>query len=70
MAIYKFENALEELANYNHNCICGKYTCGGAKETEQTLSFLMGLKASYSQIHGHVLLMDPILPVNHIFSFF
>lgn len=40
----------EELANYNHHCTYGKCTCGGAKEAEQTMSFLMGLNDSYSHI--------------------
>lgn len=58
----------EELSNYNLHCKCGHCVCGGAKEIEQTMSFLMGLNESYSQIRGQILLMDPIPNVNRIFA--
>jgi len=52
----------EELSNYNLQC-----TCGGAKELEQHMSFLMSLNDTYAQIRGQILLMDPIPSVNRIF---
>ena len=58
----------EELANYNMHCTCGLCTCGGAKETEHIMTFLMGLNDDFSQIRGQILLMDPIPNVNRIFS--
>ena len=58
----------EELANYNSNCTCGLCVCGGARETEQTMSFLMGLNDTYAQNRGQILLMDPFPSVNKIFS--
>lgn len=58
----------EELSNYSVNCTCGKCTCGGAKDAEHTMSFLMGLNESFSQIRGQILLMDPIPSLNKIFS--
>lgn len=33
------------------------------------MSFLMGLNESYAQIRGQLLLMDPIPPINKVFSF-
>ncbi|KAL4592837.1 hypothetical protein LXL04_005843 [Taraxacum kok-saghyz] len=64
----KLKTLWEELSNYNNNCTCGKCTCGGAKEIEQTMSFLMRLNSSYAQVRGQILLMDPIPNVNRIFS--
>lgn len=58
----------EELANYNSNCTCGLCVCGGAREIEQSMSFLMGLNDTYAQIRGQILLMDPLPSVNKIFS--
>ena len=58
----------EELANFDTHCTCGLCTCGGAKETECTMTFLMGLNEKYAQIRGQILLMDPIPSVNRIFS--
>lgn len=65
----KLKMIWDELATYNHNCTCGRCTCGGARESEQTMSFLMGLNESYAQIRGQILLMDPIPSVNRIFFF-
>ena len=59
----KLKMLWEELSNYNTLC-----TCNAAKDLEQTMSFLMGLNDSYSQIRGQILLMDPIPSVNRIFS--
>ena len=33
-----------------------------------TMSFLMGLHDSFSQIRGQLLLMDPMPPINKIYS--
>ncbi|XP_038989930.1 serine carboxypeptidase-like 42 [Phoenix dactylifera] len=35
---------------------------------EQVMQFLMGLDDSYSNIHGQILLMDPLPPVNKVFA--
>ena len=37
-------------------------------QTEYVLNFLMGLNESYTQIRGQILLMDPIPPINKVFS--
>lgn len=58
----------EELSNYSSNCTCGLCICGGAREKEQVMSFLMGLNDTYAQIQGQILLMDPLTFVNKIFS--
>lgn len=35
---------------------------------EYVMSFLMGLNDYYSQVRGQLLLMDPIPPINKVFS--
>lgn len=64
----KLKTLWEELSHYNTHCTCGKCTCGGAKEAEHAMSFLMGLNSNYAQVRGQILLMDPIPSVNKIFS--
>lgn len=70
----KLKTVWEELSNYRPTCNCGKCTCGGVKELnnhyqmEYMLSFLMGLHDSFSQVRGHILLMDPMPPINKVFA--
>ncbi|KAL5538181.1 hypothetical protein UlMin_044629 [Ulmus minor] len=70
----KLKSVWEELSNYRPNCSCGKCTCGGVKllnshyQMEHIMSFLMGLHDSFSQIRGQLLLMDPLPPINKVFS--
>jgi hypothetical protein len=55
-------------------CLCGKCTCGGVKtlseyhQQEYILQFLMGLNDSFSHVRGQILLMDPLPPINKVFS--
>ncbi|KAL5551859.1 hypothetical protein UlMin_002035 [Ulmus minor] len=70
----KLKTIWEELSNYRPNCSCGKCTCGGVKhlnehhQMEHIMSFLMGLDDSFSQVRGQLLLMDPMPPINRVFS--
>ncbi|XP_062104091.1 uncharacterized protein LOC133815251 [Humulus lupulus] len=56
----------EELSSYRPNCTCNNCMCGGVKKLQEhyhmeyIVSFIMGLKDSYSQIRGNILLMDPL----------
>ncbi|XP_068645181.1 uncharacterized protein [Aristolochia californica] len=70
----KLKTIWEELSNYCPNCSCGTCSCGGVKyltdfhHMEYTMSFLMGLDDSFSQVRGQLLLMDPMPPINRVFS--
>ncbi|KAL5556239.1 hypothetical protein UlMin_038475 [Ulmus minor] len=70
----KLKTIWEELSNYRSNCSCGKCSCGGVKhlnehhQMEHIMSFLMGLDDSFSQVRGQLLLMDPMPPINRVFS--
>ncbi|KAA8550199.1 hypothetical protein F0562_001883 [Nyssa sinensis] len=70
----KLKTIWEELSNYRPNCSCGKCSCGGVKnindhhQMEYIMSFLMGLDDSFSQVRGQLLLMDPMPPINRVFS--
>ncbi|KAA8531962.1 hypothetical protein F0562_006896 [Nyssa sinensis] len=70
----KLKTIWEELSNYRPNCSCGKCSCDGVKnlndhhQMEYIMSFLMGLDDSFSQVHGQLLLMDPMPPINRVFS--
>ncbi|KAJ9538691.1 hypothetical protein OSB04_031424 [Centaurea solstitialis] len=70
----KLKGLSEELANYRPHCTCLKCDCGGLKDieaylqNEQKMNFLMGLNDSFSQIRGQILLMEPMPPINKIFS--
>ncbi|KAA8517066.1 hypothetical protein F0562_017116 [Nyssa sinensis] len=70
----KLKTIWEELSNYRPNCSCGKCSCGGVKnlnnhhQMEYIMSFLMELDDSFSQVRGQLLLMDPIPPINRVFS--
>jgi hypothetical protein len=55
-------------------CLCGKCSCGVLKtlteynQQEYLLQFLMGLNESFSHVKGQILLIDPLLPINKVFS--
>ncbi|XP_062099685.1 uncharacterized protein LOC133805519 [Humulus lupulus] len=69
----KLKTIWEELSNYRPRCTCNNCTCGGVKKLQEhyhmeyIMSFLMGLKDSYSQVRGNILLMDPLLELNRVF---
>ncbi|KAL5543790.1 hypothetical protein UlMin_007574 [Ulmus minor] len=70
----KLKTIWEKLSNYRPNCSCGKCLCEGIKrlnehhQMEYIMSFLMGLDDSFSQVRGQLLLMDPMPPINRVFS--
>ena len=70
----KLKTIWEELNLYKPVCNCGKCTCKGVTglhayhQMECTMSFLMGLHDSFSQIRGQLLLMDPMPPINKVYS--
>ncbi|XP_057418208.1 uncharacterized protein LOC130712389 [Lotus japonicus] len=67
----KLKTIWDELLTYKPvvNCICGAIQPLIAHaETEHVMSFLMGLNDSFSQVRGTLLLMDPIPPINKVFS--
>lgn len=74
MYFTKLKAVREELLNFRPSCSCGKCTCGGVKElsefiqNEYVTQFLMGLNETFTQARGLVLLMDPIPPMNNVFS--
>jgi hypothetical protein len=55
-------------------CLCGKCSCGVLKtlteyhHQEYVLQFLIGLNESFSHVKGQILLMDPLPPINKVFS--
>ena len=71
----KLKSIWEELSNFRPTCSCGKCTYGGVKElnnyhnNEYAMAFLMGLNESFTHTRGHVLLMDPMPPINKVFAF-
>ena len=70
----KLKTIWEGLILYRPVCNCGKCTCKGViglhayHQMEYTMSFLMWLHDSFSQIRGQLLLMDPMSPINKVFS--
>ncbi|XP_062088793.1 uncharacterized protein LOC133795356 [Humulus lupulus] len=69
----KLRTIWEKLSNYRPNCTCNNCTCGGVKKLQEhyhmeyIMSFLMGLKDSYSQVRGNILLMDPLPDLSRTF---
>jgi len=61
----------DELNNYRPLPLC---SCGTSRTVldyqhqEYVFQFLMGLNESFSHIRGQILLMDPLPPINKIFS--
>ena len=76
VAIYftKLKALYEELNNFKPSCNCGKCMCGALKDLnayfqiEYVMTFLMGLNDSFAKIKGQLLLLDPIPPINKVFS--
>ena len=76
MSVYytKLKSTCEELNNFRPVCSCGHCTCGGVRnlaafvQAEYVMSFLMGLNDSFSHIRGQLLLLDPLPPINKVFS--
>ena len=70
----KLKALWEELSNFRPVCSCGKCTYGGVQnlhsyfQIEYVMSFLMGLNDSFAQIRAQLLLLDPIPPMNKVFS--
>lgn len=61
----------DELNNYDPLTLC---SCGTSRivleyqHQEYVFQFLMGLNESFSHIRGQILLLDPLPPINKIFS--
>jgi len=66
----------DELSNYRPvpHCSCGLCICGCTKtimdffHQEYIYHFLMGLNDSFSNIRGQILLLEPLPPINKVFS--
>ena len=64
----------EELSHFRPAYTCGKCTCEGVQpltshyQMEYIMSFLMDLNDSYAQVRGQLLLIDPLPPINKVFS--
>lgn len=62
------------MVSYRPVCSCGKCTYEGVKdlatyfETDYVMTFLMGLKESSAPIRSKLLLMEPELMTNRVFS--
>ncbi|XP_022145891.1 uncharacterized protein LOC111015239 [Momordica charantia] len=67
----KLKTVWQELTDYRPTIDC---TCSGLKslseffQSEYVMTFLMGLNESYAKIRAQILLMDPIPPMNKVFS--
>ena len=61
----------DEMADYRPTAQC---VCGGLRpvlehlQSEQVMMFLMGLNEQFAQARGQILLMEPIPPINKVFS--
>ncbi|XP_075486552.1 uncharacterized protein LOC142526187 [Primulina tabacum] len=70
----KLKTLWEELTNFRPMCHCGQCNCQGVKkieayfQTDYTMAFLMGLNDSLAQIRSQILLLDPLPPINRVFS--
>lgn len=61
----------KELSNLRPipECACGSFKLLLAyHQQEQILQFLMGLNESFAHVRGQILLMEPIPPLNKVFS--
>ena len=76
MRVYytKLKAISEELNNFRPVCTCGQCTCGVVQnlaafvQAEYVMSFIMGLNDSFNHIYGQLLLLDPLPPINKVFS--
>ncbi|XP_075499485.1 uncharacterized protein LOC142537893 [Primulina tabacum] len=70
----KLKALWEELTNFRPMCHCGQCNYQGVKkieayfQTDYTMAFLMGLNDSLAQIRSQILLIDPLPPINRVFS--
>ncbi|XP_042974719.1 uncharacterized protein LOC122306356 [Carya illinoinensis] len=61
----------DELLNYRPLPVC---SCGGLRslmdmhQQDYVMRFLMGLNDSYSHVTGQILLIEPLPPINKVFS--
>ncbi|XP_041025344.1 uncharacterized protein LOC121265732 [Juglans microcarpa x Juglans regia] len=61
----------DELMNYRPLPVC---SCGGLRtlmamhQQDYVMRFLIGLNDSFSQVRGQILLIDPLPPMNKVFS--
>ncbi|XP_040990952.1 uncharacterized protein LOC121238177 [Juglans microcarpa x Juglans regia] len=61
----------DELTNYRPLpvCLCGGLcTLRDMHQQEYVMHFLMGLNDSVSEVRGQILLIDPLPPINKVFS--
>jgi hypothetical protein len=67
----KLKGLWDELVNYRPILEC---SCGSSKSNldyqhqDYVFQFLMGLNDSFSHIRGQILLIDPMPPINKVFS--
>ncbi|XP_022155284.1 uncharacterized protein LOC111022420 [Momordica charantia] len=67
----KLKTVWQELSEYHLSNAC---TCGGLKQvlnhfnSEYVMMFLMGLNESYAGVRAQILFMDPMPPINKVFS--
>jgi hypothetical protein len=72
----QLKSVWDELSNYRPipQCSCGRCICGCTKtimdfhHQEYIYHFLMGLNDSFSNIRGQILLLEPLPPINKVFS--
>ena len=67
----KLKTLWDELAVYDPvpACICGKLSVLNDRyQRDNVIQFLMGLNDKYTNARDHIMLLDPIPPVNKFFS--
>lgn len=70
----KVKSLWDELVTFRPSCTCGTCNCVGTQslnsyfQAECVMNFLMGLNESYHHIRSQILLLDPIPPINRVFS--
>ncbi|XP_075515865.1 uncharacterized protein LOC142550675 [Primulina tabacum] len=70
----KLKALWQESNNFCPVCNYGRCNCEGVKKMDAhshmdyVMTFLMGLNDSFAQIRSQVLLLDPIPPINRVFS--
>jgi len=67
----KIKSIWDELDNYDPipSCLCGgMWSVHEKHNQDHVFQFLMGLNDSFANIRGHILLNDPLPPINKVFS--
>lgn len=70
----KLKALWKELNNFRPICNCGKCNCDSVTkidnyfQTDHTMTFLVGLNESFTQVRSQILMMYPLPPVNRVFS--